>query len=134
MTYVTKCEICRTTKATNINTNSVTGKRRESDFPFRVFSSDFIGPLTMSKKQNQYLFVVIDMFTKFVWIKPLRTAKADHIIRFVEEEIFLKYGVCETFICDNGAQFVAKEFKKFMESYGTIISYTPYYYPKANPC
>lgn len=62
--YVRKCEICRTTKASNVKTNLPNGKRRETDMPLRTLSCDFIGPMTMTKLQNQYLFVVIDNFTK----------------------------------------------------------------------
>lgn len=132
--HVDKCEICRTTKSTNSNNNTLMGKRRETDFPFRVLASDFVGPMTMSKKQNQYLFVVIDLFTKFVWLKPLRTAKTEHIVKFIEDEIFLKYGVCERFICDNGVQFASNDFKDFMTRYSVQIDFTPFYYPQANPC
>ncbi|RYX87722.1 hypothetical protein EON73_00740, partial [bacterium] len=132
--YVSKCEICRTTKASNVNTHTEMGNRRETDFPFRVLAADFVGPMTMSKKQNQHLFVVVDLFTKYVWIKPLRVAKSEHIIKFLQEDVFHKFGVCERFICDNGVQFTSKDFQQFMTKFGTQICYTPYYYPRANPC
>lgn len=133
-THVAKCEVCRTTKSININTSTSMGDRRETNVPFRLLAADFVGPVTMSKKQNQYLFVVVDTFTKYVWIRPLRTAKSEHIIKFIEEEIFSKFGVCERFICDNGAQFISKIFKEFMQKYGVNICFTPFYYPQANPC
>lgn len=78
----------------------------------------------MSKKQNQYLFVVIDMFTIFVWIKPLRTANTDHNIKFIEEEIFLKYGVYQSFICDkvhNLSRKISRNLWNHMESKFVIL-------------
>lgn len=132
--YVNKCEICRTTKPSNVNVRTNMGKRRETDFPFRTLSVDFIGPMTMSKKQNQYIFVVIDNFTKFVCLKPMRVAKAEHVTRFLEDEVFLKYGVCENLICDNGVQFASKELNNLMNKYHSTLRFTPFYFPQANPC
>lgn len=132
--YVQKCEICRTTKPSNINTNSQMGQRRETNFPFRTLSTDFIGPMTMSKKQNRFLLVVIDNFTKFVCLKPMRMAKAENVTKFLEEEVFLRYGVCENLICDNGVQFASKALTKLMEKYNSNLRFTPFYYPQANPC
>lgn len=132
--YVSKCEICRTCKSSNVNVNTPMGKRRETDFPFRTLSMDFVGPMTMSTKQNQYLLVAIDNFTKFVCLKPMRNAKASNVCKFLEDEIFLKYGVCEKLICDNGVQFASKELSKLMEKYRSKLNFTPFYYPQANPC
>lgn len=132
--YVSKCEICRTTKSSNVNVHSPTGGRRETNYPFRILSTDFIGPMTMSKKQNQYMFVVIDNFSKFVCLKPMRTAKAENVTKFLEEEVFLKYGVCERMICDNGVQFASKELKSLMNKYHSQLAFTPLYFPQANPC
>lgn len=132
--YVNKCEICRTTKSSNVNVSTQMGQRRETDFPFRTLSVDFVGPVTMSKKRNQYLFVVIDNFTKFVCIKPMRVAKAENVTRFLEDEVFLKYGVCEKLICDNGVQFASKELARLMNKYDAKLKFTPFYYPQANPC
>lgn len=131
---VNRCEICRVTKSTNVNTQTAIGSRRETDYPFRVLAADFIGPLTMSKKRNAYLFVVVDTFSKYLFIKAVRNANSATIINVIEELIFLKFGVCERFICDNGVQFISKEFKKFMAHFGVELCFTPFYYPQANPC
>lgn len=64
--YVRKCEICRTTKSSNENVYISNGSCRATDFPFRSLSCDFIGPLTMKKLQKQYLFVVVDNFSKYL--------------------------------------------------------------------
>lgn len=132
--YVNKCEICRTTKSSNVNTNTQMGHRRETDFPFRTLSVDFVGPMTMSKQRNQYLLVVIDNFTKYVCLKPMRTATAANVVRFLEEEVFLKYGVCEQLICDNGVQFASKELANLMKKYNSELRFTPFYFPQSNPC
>lgn len=126
--------MCRTTKSSNVNVRTSMGGLRETDFPFRTLSVDFIGPMIMSKKQNQYIFVVVDNFTKFVCLKPMRVAKAEHVTNFLENEVFLKYGVCENLICDNGVQFASKELNNLMQKYQSNLKFTPFYFPQANPC
>lgn len=64
----------------------------------------------------------------------MRTATAKNVIKFIEDDIFLKYGVCESLICDNGVQFISKELNKIMNEYNVNVSYTPLYHPQANPC
>lgn len=132
--FVSKCEICRMSKPFNTNTHTTIGKRRETDFPIRKLAADFIGPTTLTERQNQYLFVVVDNFSKFIFLAPMRNAKTANVTKFIEENIFLQFGVCEKFICDNGVQFIANEFKKFMGDYHVDIQYTPLYHPQANPC
>lgn len=131
---VKSCEVCRITKPSNVNTQTAIGARRETDFPFRVLAADFVGPLTMSKQRNAYLFVVVDTFSKYLFIKAIKKANSATIIKIIEEQIFFKVGVCERFICDNGVQFISKEFKKFMNHFGVELCFTPFYYPQANPC
>lgn len=132
--FVRNCEICHTCKSSNVNTHTPMGQRRETDMPFRTLSADFVGPMTRSKSQNQYLFVVVDNFSKFAFLLPMREAKANKIIDFIEKHIFLNFGVPEQFVCDNGVQFASKDLRAFMSRYKVQLRFTPLYHPQANPC
>lgn len=85
--------------------------------------------MTMTKRQNQYLFVVFDNFAKFVCIKPMRTAKAENVARFLEDALFLNF----LSICDNGVQFASKGLAKLMREFNDSLKFIPFYYPQANP-
>jgi transposase InsO family protein len=77
--------------------------------------------------------VVTDSFTKFVRTCPMRAATAKAVISFLEENIFLLFGVPEIIISDNGSQFIAKIFKEFLTSYGVTHWLNAIYHPQNNP-
>ncbi|KAB0800191.1 hypothetical protein PPYR_05931 [Photinus pyralis] len=51
-----------------------------------------------------------------------------------KENVFLLFGAPQYVICDNGVQMRSKEFEKLCKKYSVKISYTPLYYPRADPC
>lgn len=69
--YVRKCEICQVTKYPNITMRNVMGKQKEPSRPWEMISLDLIGPLPRSRKGNNYILVIIDVFTKFTLLHPI---------------------------------------------------------------
>lgn len=53
---VKKCEVCRVTKASNVNVQTTIGSRRETDYPFKSTSCRFHWSVDNIKKKKQ-LFV-----------------------------------------------------------------------------
>lgn len=51
---------------------------------------DIMGPFPKSNKLHEYLLVVVDYFTKWVELFPLRSAKASHIAKILIDEIFTR--------------------------------------------
>lgn len=51
---------------------------------------DIMGLFPVSKRQNVYLLVVVDYFTKWVEIFPLRDVKTQHFVQVPREEIFTR--------------------------------------------
>ncbi len=54
---------------------------------------DLMGPLPKSKKGNVYLLVVVDYFTKWVELFPIRDGKTHRICKFLQEEVLTRWGV-----------------------------------------
>lgn len=127
--YVNKCEVCKASKSPNFNTAQTMGKKKEASRNFEMIMADFMGPFPRSHNGHQNLLVIVDYFSKFVIMKPTRTQKAKELCRFVEDEIFLKFGVPKTFLSDNGKAFISHEFKSLLSRYHVkqqlIASYTP---------
>jgi len=55
--------------------------------PGYMLGVDLMGPFPKSNKQHEYLLVVVDYFTKWVELFPLRTARASHIAKILIDEI-----------------------------------------------
>lgn len=109
------------------------GSYKNINFPFQLLSADLLGPYPRSKLGNQYLLVVVDWFTKFCLVHPMPKANTKSIIKFLENQVFLIYGVPQIFVCDNGTQFQSTEFKNFMEEYKIQKKwYNAGYHPQIN--
>jgi hypothetical protein len=62
---------------------------------------------------------------------PNATSKS--IIKFLENQVFLTFGVPQMFACDNGPQFISKEFKNLLQSYNIQkVFYNLRYHPQSN--
>lgn len=131
--YCQGCETCKRTKYPNTNRTPLMGKQKVADMPWQTISVDFVGPFPRSKSGNSVLLVVTDLFSKFVIIQPLREAKTKALISFLDNMVFLLFGVPEILISDNGVQFKSKEFEKFLNNYHVTHWKNANYHPENNP-
>lgn len=127
------CVRCKTSKSDNINHTPPMGKQKLTTQPWQIIAVDFVGPFPRAKKTGHTcLLVITDIFTKFVIIQPLKEAKSKQLTFFMENMVFLLFGVPEVVLSDNGTQFVSKEFKNLLEKYGVNQWLTPVYFPQVN--
>lgn len=130
--YIKNCDICKVTKAPNVVLRPLMGNQMEVLAPFQRLYVDLLGPYPRSKSGNVSLLIVLDQFSKFVFLKPLRKADASNIVNFIESEVFHLFGVAESVLTDNGVQFLSKEFKSFLEKNGVTHITTATHSPQVN--
>ncbi|VEN61770.1 unnamed protein product, partial [Callosobruchus maculatus] len=82
-----------------------------------IIALDLMGPFPRSKQGYQWLLVVGDWFSKYTLLFPLRSSKSHHILKLLENEVFLVYGVPQFIICDNGPQFISTKFRELCGRY-----------------
>lgn len=85
---------------------------------FQKLFIDFLGPYTRSADGNSYIFIVVDQFSKFVFLEPMRVANSKNVTRFLENRIFTIFSVPEIIVSDNASQFTSKEFTDFLLKHG----------------
>lgn len=133
MKYLRDCKVCGAQKSPNIAPSGLMGGDKKVNYPWQIIAVDIMGPFPRSTKGNQYLLVVSDWLTKYTLLLPMRSAVASTIVKFVEEKVFLVWGVPQFIICDNGSQFAGHEFKKLAETYKVQkIWYNARYHPQCN--
>lgn len=132
--YIRDCDVCKAVKNTNLNQRAPMGSYREAKHPWRVVSTDYIGPLPRSKLGNKWILSIVDSFSKFVIVKPMKDSTSPTTCKLIEENLFLTHGVPEKLISDNGSQFESNIFAKLMQKYRVEHYLTPYYHAQANPC
>ena len=59
-----------------------------------------------------HILVMVDKFTKWVEVKPIRKCDGKTAVSFVKE-IILRYGYPHSIITDNGTNFVKGELPRF---------------------
>lgn len=109
------------------------GLTKEPKKPWEMIAMDYLGPFVKSKSGNEYLLVIVDIFSKFCILKPVRRAESRSLVKFIENEIFLVYGVPNVVISDNGSQFISNHFKELLKEYHVYHSLNASYHPQVNP-
>ena len=130
--YIANCEACKGAKPNTQGSKPPMGGEMTTERPFQRLYIDFLGPYVRSKTGNTYIFIVLDHFSKFVFLKPMNKANSKNVIKFLIGEIFHKFGVPESIVSDNGKQFVSKHFADMAEKYSIKHLRTPIYAPQAN--
>lgn len=131
--YIRNCSQCKSIKPSNENRRTPIGNYRDPKCPGRMLSIDLIGELPSSKFGHRHIFVVIDCFSKFVWVKTMAKASANAVVNFLKDTVFASNGCPEIIISDNGVQFTSQLFKELCKSRGIEHHRTPRNHPKANP-
>jgi len=85
------------------NQMQAAGKRptQVPDEPCATVCAEFVGPLPRSKHGNQMLLVLIDRFSNWKELVPLRSATAESLKRR------LSSAVPKVVLTDNGVQFAS---------------------------
>ncbi|KAK3917550.1 Gypsy retrotransposon integrase-like protein 1, partial [Frankliniella fusca] len=77
--YVASCATCIQYKTPQTKPAGVMGERRVVDAPFQFVASDLMGPFPRSYAGYTHLAVTTCLFSKYVWLRPLRSIKAAQI-------------------------------------------------------
>lgn len=80
--------------------------------PLNIFHMDHLGPFRKSKRNNSHLIVGIYPFTKFVFLRAIKSTKTKYAIDYFKD-IFATYGTPKIIIFDQGSSFTSKQFKLF---------------------
>lgn len=132
--YVLRCKVCSQQKVSQTGRIGLMGNPKEVSMPFQLVSIDIAGPYPRSTKGFQYLLVVSDYFTKFTVLHPMRNATASEVVQFVENQVFLVYGVPQIIVCDNGVQFTSNMFRDLIKRYDIPkLWYNARYHAQTNP-
>jgi len=99
--------------------------------PMQNLHVDHFGPLEKTKKGFKYILVIIDSYTKYVWLYPCKSVTTEEVIKHVSS-LFLSFGLPIKIISDRGTAFSSKLFAEFMKSNEIIHTMTAVASPWAN--
>jgi len=107
-------------------------KSLESEFPFQKIYADITGPLPMTKKGYSYILAIIDGFSKWTSLIPLKSLSASEVkSAFLYHWISL-YGPPEKLHTDRGTHFVNSLMRDMCQEQNIKQSFSSPYYPMGN--
>jgi hypothetical protein len=77
---------------------------------FVVWGLDILGPFPRAVGGFQYLYIVIDKFTKWPEATPVVKINKQSAVKFIKS-IACKFGVSNRIISNNGSQFTSSALK-----------------------
>jgi len=101
--FCRSCDVCakyhRGTKKQSELQNMCVGA------PWERVAIDITGPHPQSTKGNKFMITVLDHFTKYAFVFPVRSHDAINLAKCLVERVFLAYGVPTQLLPDRGAEF-----------------------------
>lgn len=80
-----------------------------------TYHIDFIGPLPSTNKNYQHIFTVVDAFSKFIWLYPVKSTKTKDAIDKLKIQQ-ATFGNPSRIISDRGSAFTSKDFDEYCQS------------------
>jgi transposase InsO family protein len=99
--------------------------------PFHTIHVDHLGPFVKTQTGNKYILTIIDAFTKFILIYPVKGTDTQYVIKTMKDMIKL-LGVPRRCISDRGTAFTSKRFQNFCQEVGMVHHLTATGLPRGN--
>ncbi|KAM6584890.1 hypothetical protein CsatB_011892 [Cannabis sativa] len=98
---------------------------------FDVWGIDFMGPFP-SSFSNLYILLAVDYVSK--WVEAAATPANDGktVLRFLQKNIFTRFGTPRAIISDEGSHFCNKQFEALLSKYGVRHRTALPYHPQSN--
>lgn len=84
----------------------------KGDVPLSTYHIDHLGPMTSTSKQYKYILTVVDAYTKFTWIYPLKTLTTEETLEKLRQQQQV-FGAPDRIITDRNAAFTSNNFQDY---------------------
>ena len=90
-----------------------------------------IGPFKRAPGNFQWIFVLIDKFSKWIKYMPLVKESTEKAVEFLDQ-IIHRFGIPNSIIMDLGTQFIGNTFWNFCDERTIVVKYVSMAHPRAN--
>src|SRR6266498_805322 len=91
-----------------------------------------VEPLTETSRENKYIVIAIDYFTKYPKARALANANARNVANFLYEDIICRHGCPRKIISDRGTHFNNQVIENLLERFKIRHNLSTPYHPKTN--
>jgi len=131
-TYIRSCLKCQQVRYPNQKPPGLMSSP-SSSAPWSTLYLDLMGPYTKAHPGGYTLIlVIIDYFTKWTEIWPLRTGTSKEITNTLESKIFCRYGLPKRIVTDNAKNLTSNCFERCLLQWQIEHFCIPIYTPQIN--
>lgn len=95
-----------------------------------MISIDFTTSLPRSKRQNDFVMVVVDKLSKTAHFIPVKyTYKAINIADIFMKEVFRLHGIPKVIVSDKDVKFTGNFWKSLFKGLDTKLNFSTTYHP-----
>lgn len=130
--YISTCCICQKTKFDRF---TLAGLMQPilSNKPGELLSVDIYGPIPKTAYGHKYIFVVLDVFTKYTKFFPITKISGDKLSECILQKWIPLVGQPKKILSDNATYFKGSTWRVPLLQQGIQLIYTTLYNPSSNP-
>lgn len=126
------CDLYQRVKITNKNMER-SYHMVESSKPGDLVCVDFFGPLPRLVGGVEYIFIVMDAFSKYVRLFANKRETTDIILRKLTGTCFPEMGIPNRMLSDNGTQFSSPKWAEKLRELRINVIFSSVRHPQGNP-
>lgn len=85
--------------------------------PFETIHVDHYGPLETTERGSKHIFIIIDAFTKFTVLYPVKSTNTKNVIACLNQ-YFYHFGTCKRMVSDRGSSLSLYDLSDLMQQRG----------------
>jgi hypothetical protein len=130
--YVRGCSLCATSKPSNRKLGLYTPLPVPSR-PWESISMDFVGGLPMSRRGHDYLYVVVDRFSKMCILMPCtKQVTAEQTTQLFFQNVWVHFGLPKSIISDRDSRFVGSFWSSLWALMDTKLKKSTAFHPQTD--
>ena len=110
--FIRECDSCQRIKSSIKQHASL--KPIHTDRPLELVATDITGPLPKTKENNLYILVIIDHFTKFLKLFPIKDMLASTVATQILNYI-CNFGIMDRLLSDQGSNYESELIAELMD-------------------
>ena len=129
--YCSRCDCCTVRKSSRLR-NSAPGMGFIAGAPGERLHIDIIGPLPVTHSGHRFLIVMVDYFTKWCEVAPMKDQNAETVARTMVDQYISRWGSPMQIHTDQGRNFDGVLFNEVCRILGVVKTRTSGLRPQSN--
>jgi len=130
-THIKDCQVCQQTNQAHSKKPAPLGRLPPVSRTFERVHIDLL-QLPTTLEGNKYALVMVDAFSKWTEVRPLRNKSMDEVANQIIQGWITRYGPPRQFHSDNGTEFTNKILKAITGRLGITHSFSTPLHPQSN--